>query len=104
VLTAVNAARTDAGCAALTADSSLTTAAGKNSLAMAAQGTLAVLDPAGPATATAIDSGDADAASAVATWLADAADNAHLLDCDRTAAGAAEASGDGGPWWTLVLA
>jgi hypothetical protein len=40
----------------------------------------------------------------VAAWLADPADSALLLDCRLTTAGAAESTGDSGPWWTLVLA
>jgi uncharacterized protein YkwD len=102
ILADVNSARTDAGCARLTPDGTLGTQAQGNSLDMAAAGTLALLDPV--ATAAAIAQGQADAASAVATWLAVPTDRAHLLDCAMTSAGAAEATGPGGPWWTLVLA
>ena len=100
VLAAVNAARAELPCAALVADPSLVAAARENSLAMATRGTLAAPD----AGAAAIDQGDPDAASAVAAWLTEPTVKARLLDCGLTSAGAAEVTGDGGPWWTLLLA
>lgn len=102
VLALVNRARAGASCDPLRASDALTSAATTNSRLMAEQGTAAVVDLAGSAAAVA--SGAADAGAAVAAWLADPAASAHLLDCSLTTGGAAEATGDGGPFWTLFLA
>lgn len=104
VLAAVNDARTAQGCAPLTAGDALTEQAATNSTDMAAAGTLAVQDAAGSAAATLLQHGASDASAAVAAWLADPADSAHLLDCSLTTAGGAEATAASGPWWTLFLA
>jgi len=101
VLAAVNAARADAGCAALAAAPSLVARAQANSVAMGTQGTLAVLDSAG--SASAIGQSRPDAAAMVAVWLADPTARPHLVDCALITAGAAEATGSAGPWWTLFL-
>lgn len=102
VLAALNTARAGAQCGNLEPDDALTSAALTNSTLMAERGTVSVVDPAGSVAAVA--SGPADPDAAVTGWLADPADSAQLLDCALTTAGAAEVSGDGGPWWTLFLA
>jgi uncharacterized protein YkwD len=101
VLSLVNAARTDAGCAALTADAALASAAVENSTDMAEQGTPGVLDPAG--TSALVAAGDPDADTVVSAWLDDPADEATLLDCGLSSAGVGTVSAPGGPWWTLFL-
>jgi uncharacterized protein YkwD len=68
---------------------------------MAAQGSAAVVDPAG--TAAAVSAGRPDAASVVDAWLADDTDRAALLDCGLTSAGVGRVDADGGPWWTIFL-
>jgi uncharacterized protein YkwD len=102
LLAAVNTARAAEGCAALTPDDTLTGRAGVNSMDMAAEDTLAVQDAAG--SATVLQHGADDAAAVVAAWLADTDESATLLDCSLSTAGAAEATADSGPWWTLFLA
>jgi uncharacterized protein YkwD len=102
LLAAVNTARAAQGCAALTPDDTLTGRARVNSMDMAAEDTLAVQDAAG--SATVLQHGADDAAAVVAAWLADTDESATLLDCSLTTAGAAEATADSGPWWTLFLA
>jgi hypothetical protein len=69
---------------------------------MGTKGRLAVVEPAG--SASAVGQGAPDAHSVVAGWLADPADRPHLLDCALATGGAAEATGTAGPWWTLFLA
>jgi uncharacterized protein YkwD len=102
VLALVNQARAGAGCDALTEDPDLTALAGQHVADMAERGDLDLAGLGGRGAVVA--RGPADTGSAVAGWLADDGDSARLLDCGVTTAGAAEASGDGGPWWTLALA
>jgi hypothetical protein len=68
---------------------------------MAAQGSPAVLDPAG--TAAVVSSGQPDAESVVSAWLGDATDKATLLDCGLTSAGLGKLHAAGDMWWTLFL-
>src|SRR5206468_3711999 len=102
-LTLVNAARTDAGCSALTGSAGLTDRAEQQSTDMAEAGTLGAPRAAAGRTSV-VAHGPADADAAVAGWLADTSARAALLDCDRTSLGAGEGTGAGGPWWTAVLA
>jgi uncharacterized protein YkwD len=101
VLTAVNGARAQKGCAALTADADLTSLAEDHSAQMTKAGSLDAAGPAGRTTTVA--RGTKTAAAVADAWLADASDRSVLLDCSRTAIGVAEATGNGGPWWTAVL-
>ena len=101
VLVPLNAARATAGCAALVADAGLTDVAQAHSSDMADAGGLSVSGLGGRTAVVA--QGPADAASAVALWLADPTDRGVLLDCGRTSLGAGEASGTAGPWWTAIL-
>jgi uncharacterized protein YkwD len=103
LLAAVNAERTAAGCAALTVDEGLASAASEHSAAMRDDDLVDVrsaedgppLDRGGR---TAVVAGGTDPVAVAAGWLGDADDRAALLDCGLTTAGAATDDG----FWTLV--
>ncbi|MGZ4606219.1 MAG: CAP domain-containing protein, partial [Blastococcus sp.] len=103
VLALVNQERARTGCDVLTADDGLATTAQAHSAAMRDRGSLG-LDDLDGVRAAAVAGGNADPADVVAGWLADPTDRAALLDCDLHTMGVGTADGDGGPWWTAVLA
>ncbi|MGZ4548437.1 MAG: CAP domain-containing protein [Blastococcus sp.] len=103
VLALVNRERARTGCDVLTADDGLATTAQAHSAAMRDRGSLG-LDDLDGVRAAAVAGGNADPADVVAGWLADPTDRAALLDCDLHTMGVGTADGDGGPWWTAVLA
>ena len=110
VLALVNQERARSGCDALTADDALAATAQAHSAAMRDRGSLGHDDPDGGSLsdlggrAVAVARGDADPAAVVEGWLADPTDRAALLDCGLRSIGVGTADGDGGPWWTAVLA
>jgi uncharacterized protein YkwD len=102
VLAALADARTTAGCAhPLVADAALAGTAGAHDAAMAADGAAGLAGLGGAAAV--VSHGDQDADEVVAGWLGSDTTSAVLLDCDLTRLGAAELTGDDGPWWTAVL-
>jgi uncharacterized protein YkwD len=97
VLAQVDAARTSAGCGALSVDGDLSSAAAAHSASMRDAGSLDVpLDGDRPSL---VAGGASDPAAVVAGWLADPEDAAALLDCTLSSVGVADADG----WWTLLL-
>jgi uncharacterized protein YkwD len=110
VLSLVNAARATAGCGALVADPALAATARAHSAEMRDRGFFGLVDPVDGsvldrgARAATIAQGSSDPATVVAGWLADPADQAAIADCSLTSVGVGTASGDGGSWWTQLLA
>jgi hypothetical protein len=101
VVAALADARAAAGCDPLAADASLAGTAGDHDAAMAAAGSPGLAGLGGaPAV---VSRGDAGAGAVVAGWLATGSGQAVLLDCTLSRLGAAELTGDDGPWWTAVL-
>lgn len=110
VLALINQERARTGCDALSADDALAATAQAHSAAMRELGSLGHDDADGGSLsdlggrAVAVARGDADPAAVVEGWLADPTDRAALLDCGLRSIGVGTADGDGGPWWTAVLA
>lgn len=119
VITLVNAARAEAGCAALAADARLQSAAQLHSEDMAAQGTLSHVGSDGrtmnrrfqdagykpfSVAAENVAKGYAKAADVVQGWLDSGIHRANLLDCRLRDAGAGLAHDAGGTtYWTIDL-
>ena len=101
VLAAVNDARTEAGCAALTADTGLASLATEHSAAMRDGDFVAVRSPDG---GSPLDRGDRAAVVATGSDPDEVADDLldeeTLLDCDLSSAGV----GTTGGYWTLLAA
>ena len=110
VLALVNQERARTGCDALSADDALAATAQAHSTAMRDRGSLGHDDADGGSLsdlggrAVAVARGDSDPAAVVEGWLTDPTDRAALLDCGLRSIGVGTADGDGGPWWTAVLA
>lgn len=110
MLALINAQRADAGCGALAVDDSLATKAQEHSAAMRDRDYFGLTDPVDGsvldegARAAAIARGSSDPASVVAGWMADSQYRSALLDCALTTVGIGTADGDGGPWWTALIA
>lgn len=113
VLSLVNKERANAGCKALTADSSLDGLAQAFSDDMAARGFFDHTDPDGRtpwdrAEARGITNlggeniarGQADAEAVMAAWMNSPGHRANILNCDYTTLGVGVHFGAGGPWWT----
>lgn len=106
--TLLDEART--GCAPLLGDDSLAAVAQAHSAAMRDQDFFGLQDPAGHspldagARAAWIAQGTPAPADVLGAWLADPEVRATILDCGFSSVGIGRARGDGGPWWTLLLA
>jgi uncharacterized protein YkwD len=105
----VNAARAEAGCAAVVPDGSLAAVAQAHSADMRDSGLLglpasaggSVLDLGGRAVTLA--HGSDDPAAVLEGWLADPGDRATVLDCGLHSVGIGVAEGPDGVWWTQLL-
>jgi len=110
LLDLINAQRAAAGCGALAVDDTLAAKAQEHSAAMRDRDYFGLTDPVDGsvldegARAAAIARGDSDAANVLAGWMADHDERSAILDCDLTTVGIGTADGDGGPWWTALLA
>jgi uncharacterized protein YkwD len=108
LLTLLDEVRT--GCDPLLPDDSLAAVAQAHSAAMRDQDFFGLQDLAGHsplddgARAAWVAHGTAAPADVLDAWLADPDVRATVTDCGLTSVGVGRARGDGGPWWTLLLA
>jgi uncharacterized protein YkwD len=99
-----------AGCASLTRDAPLTAVAQAHSEDMRDEDFFGLRDLDGRslleqgALAAAIARGESAADDVLHDWLDDPSDAAAIHDCSLVSVGIGHAEGDGGPWWTLLLA
>ncbi|MGV9556134.1 CAP domain-containing protein [Streptomyces sp. NPDC003401] len=113
VLKLVNEERAEAGCSAVSANSSLADLAQRFSQDMAARGFFDHTDPDGASpwdrAAKAgisdlggenIARGQADAAAVMEAWMNSPGHRANILNCDFKTLGVGVHLGSGGPWWT----
>ena len=116
VLALVNAARAEAGCGALTADSGLAAVARAHSADMRDRDYFSHTSPEGLSPfdraeragvdysrAENIAFGQADAAAVMEAWLESPGHRENILDCGLTKLGVGVAEGTGGPWWTQLF-
>ncbi|MCZ2848437.1 CAP domain-containing protein [Modestobacter sp. VKM Ac-2978] len=116
VLALVNAERTSAGCAPVSADAGLAAVARAHSADMRDRGyfdhvTPEGLDPSararaagiGYARAENIASGQPDAAAVMAAWMSSPGHRQNILNCQLRTLGVGVATGSGGPWWTQLF-
>ncbi|SDO34555.1 Uncharacterized conserved protein YkwD, contains CAP (CSP/antigen 5/PR1) domain [Geodermatophilus sp. DSM 45219] len=116
VLALVNAARAEAGCGTLTADSGLAAVARAHSADMRDRDYFSHTSPEGLSPfdraeragvdysrAENIAFGQADAAAVMEAWLDSPGHRANILDCELTKLGVGVAEGTGGPWWTQLF-
>jgi uncharacterized protein YkwD len=115
VLALVNEQRTAAGCGPLTVDGELAAVARAHSEDMRDRDFFDHVNPAGldpferadragvAARAENIARGQADAATAMNSWMGSAGHRANILDCSLTRLGVGRADGGGGPWWTQLF-
>jgi uncharacterized protein YkwD len=110
LIDALDQARAAAGCDPLAGDAELAAVAQAHSEAMRDGEFFGLLGPDGQslpgtgARAAAISRGTPSGPDVVGEWLTDSADAAAIGDCTLGSAGIGRAEGDGGPWWTLLLA
>ncbi len=116
VLALVNAERSAAGCAPVTADAGLAAVARAHSLDMRDRGFFDHVNPDGldpfdraeragvtNARAENIAWGQADAAAVMASWMDSPGHRANILDCGLATMGVGVVTGTGGPWWTQMF-
>lgn len=116
VLALVNAERSAAGCAPVTADAGLAAVAREHSLDMRDRDFFDHVNPDGldafdraeqagvtNARAENIARGQADAAAVMASWMDSPVHRANILDCGLRTMGVGVATGAGGPWWTQLF-
>jgi uncharacterized protein YkwD len=116
VLTLVNEARADAGCAPVTADPALAAVARAHSADMRDRDYFSHTSPEGLSPfdraeqagvdysrAENIAVGQPDATAVMEAWLESPGHRANILDCDLTRLGVGVAEGTGGPWWTQLF-
>ncbi len=112
----VNQARTEAGCAAVTADPALAAVARAHSADMRDRGyfshtNLEGLSPFDRAEAAGLSharaeniaAGQPDAAAVMTAWLNSPGHRANILNCSLSTLGVGVAEGPGGPWWTQLF-
>jgi uncharacterized protein YkwD len=113
VLRLVNAARAQAGCSPVSANSALTELARAFSEDMAERGFFDHTDPDGATPwdraekagisnlgGENIARGQADAAAVMDAWMNSPGHRANILNCDFKTLGVGVHYGEGGPWWT----
>jgi uncharacterized protein YkwD len=110
LLAALDRPRAEAGCDPLRSDGRLTQAAREHSKAMRDGNFFGLVDDDGDSVVEKeharvgwVAQGPRSPAGVVKGWLA-GENAASLQDCSLTAVGIGRSGGDGGPWWTLLLA